>query len=45
MPEKGHGIHNVRDGAPADISNGHLVELEVDLSRVIGEDDVEGDCS
>lgn len=37
------GIHNLHDGAPADIANGHLVELEVDLSRVIGEDDVEGD--
>ncbi|KUI66912.1 Glutathione transporter 1 [Cytospora mali] len=37
------GIHNVHDGAEADIANGHLIELEVDLSRVIGEDDIEGD--
>lgn len=37
------GIHNIHDGAPAEILNGHLVELEVDLARVIGEDDVEGD--
>lgn len=41
MSEK--GIHNLHDGAPADIVDGHLVELEVDLSRVIGEDDVEGE--
>lgn len=37
------GIHNLHAGAPAEILNGHLVELEVDLARVIGEDDVEGD--
>lgn len=38
------GIHNVHPGtADDDMVNGHLVELEVDLSRVIGEDDVEGD--
>lgn len=37
------GIHNLHEGAPAEILNGHLVELEVDLARVIGEDDVEGD--
>lgn len=37
------GIHNLHEGAPADIVDGHLVELEVDLSRVIGEDDVEGE--
>lgn len=42
--EKGtNNIHNVHDGVDADILNGHLVELEVDLARVIGEDDVEGD--
>lgn len=35
--------HNARDGAVTDIINGHLIELEVDLSRVIAEDDVEGD--
>lgn len=29
-------------GSP-DIRHGHLVELEVDLARVIAEDDVEGD--
>lgn len=37
------GIHNLHDGGPGEILNGHLVELEVDLARVIGEDDVEGD--
>lgn len=37
------GIHNIHDGAPFEVSQGHLVELEVDLARVIGEDDVEGD--
>lgn len=35
--------HDTHDGAETDIINGHLIELEVDLSRVIGEDDVEGD--
>jgi hypothetical protein len=30
-------------GSDVDVINGHLIELEVDLSRVIGEDDVEGD--
>lgn len=35
--------HDTHDGARTDIINGHLIELEVDLSRVIGEDDVEGD--
>lgn len=37
------GIHNIHDGVPAEILDGHLVELEVDLARVIAEDDVEGD--
>ncbi|KAK7741841.1 hypothetical protein SLS53_004907 [Cytospora paraplurivora] len=37
------GMHNVSDGAEAEILDGHLAELEVDLSRVIGEDDIEGD--
>lgn len=37
------GLDNGNDSADADIINGHLIELEVDLSRVIGEDDVEGD--
>lgn len=36
-------IHNLHDGAPAEILDGHLLELEVDLARVIVEDDVEGD--
>lgn len=40
--EKGP-LHNVHDGAPGEIVEGRLVELEVDLARVIGEDDVEGD--
>lgn len=41
--EKGNdNIHNVQDGID-DTVNGHLVELEVDLARVIAEDDVEGD--
>lgn len=35
--------HSPYDGSGSDIVNGHLIELEVDLSRVIGEDDVEGD--
>lgn len=37
------GVHNIHDGVPAEILDGHLVELEVDLARVIAEDDVEGD--
>lgn len=37
------GILNVHDGAPVEFDHGHLVELEVDLARVIEEDDVEGD--
>lgn len=37
------GMHNVGDGAEPEILDGHLAELEVDLSRVIGEDDIEGD--
>lgn len=40
--EKGP-VHNIHDGVPAEILDGHLVELEVDLARVIAEDDVEGD--
>lgn len=39
----GKETHDAHDGAGTDILNGHLIELEVDLSRVIGEDDVEGD--
>lgn len=39
----GKESHNTHDDAGSDILNGHLIELEVDLSRVIGEDDVEGD--
>ena len=39
----GKQTHSPYDGAGSDIINGHLIELEVDLSRVIGEDDVEGD--
>lgn len=34
--------HNAHDSS--DLDHGHLVELEVDLARVIAEDDVEGDC-
>lgn len=41
LPEK--EIRDIHDGAGTDIINGHLIELEVDLSRVIGEDDIEGD--
>lgn len=42
--EKDGALHTVDDdGAPDEILNGRLVELEVDLARVIGEDDVEGD--
>lgn len=37
------GVRDFHGGAPTEILNGHLVELEVDLARVIGEDDVEGD--
>lgn len=37
------GISHVLDGAPTQILNGHLLELEVDLARVIAEDDIEGD--
>lgn len=40
--EKG-ALDNIHDGVPAEILDGHLVELEVDLARVIAEDDVEGD--
>lgn len=40
--KKASNIHNVHDGV-GDIVDGHLVELEVDLARVIAEDDVEGD--
>lgn len=39
----GKEAHNSHDGSGSDIINGHLIELEVDLSRVICEDDVEGD--
>lgn len=39
----GKEAHDTHDDAGTDIINGHLIELEVDLSRVIGEDDVEGD--
>ncbi|KAH8785929.1 small oligopeptide transporter [Diaporthe sp. PMI_573] len=39
----GKQTHSPYDGAGSDIINGRLIELEVDLSRVIGEDDVEGD--
>lgn len=41
VPEK--ETHHSYNGAGSDIINGHLIELEVNLSRVIGEDDVEGD--
>lgn len=37
------GFHNVHNDAGPEVLNGHLIELEVDLSRVIGEEDVEGD--
>lgn len=39
----GKETNDTHDEAGTDIINGHLIELEVDLSRVIGEDDVEGD--
>lgn len=39
----GKETHNAHDDAGSGVINGHLIELEVDLSRVIGEDDVEGD--
>lgn len=39
----GKGAHSPYDGLGSGIVNGHLIELEVDLSRVIGEDEVEGD--
>lgn len=41
----GQGIHTIHNGAPSKTVDGHLVELEVDLARVIGgdDDDVEGD--
>ncbi|KAK2614917.1 hypothetical protein N8I77_001706 [Diaporthe amygdali] len=35
--------HDVHDSGGSDVINGHLIELEVDLSRVIGEDEIEGD--
>lgn len=45
-PEPGlekKGRHNVYDDAESEILHGHLTELEVDLARVIAEDDTEGD--
>lgn len=42
----GHSEKEVFDtttGTVGDVENGHLVDLEVDLSRVIGEDHGEGD--
>lgn len=36
-------LHYLQKDVPAEIADGHLVELEVDLARVIAEDNVEGD--
>lgn len=41
--QTGKEKHDNHDGAHSDIVHGHLAELEVDLARVIGEDEMEGD--